>query len=181
MSNRDDIIRVASQDAPNRCQAIRGDGDQCMNQKMDDSDFCPVHGGNRVETKKQQEVTRNYNLTRFRNEIDEKVRSSDFKSFREEIGILRLMLESRLNKCKDTEDLLLMSGPIGELVGRIQGAVLACHKLEGSMGKLLDKQAVIHFASVVIGIISKHVTPDEAAVIADDITNALANIGEEDE
>lgn len=179
-----DIVRADSEQDERRCQgnrSFRTGKEQCINQAMEGSQYCAVHGGNRAVEAEAKQVTRNYQLARWKSEVDQKVSSSGIKGLREEIGILRVIMQERLEFCKDSQTLILQSGPISELASKIQSAVIACHKLEGSMGRLLDKQAVIHFASVVIGIISKHVTADEAALIADEITSALANIGEEDE
>lgn len=88
-------------------------------------------------------------------------------------------MEERMATCHDATDLILQSGPISDLVMKIEKVVGSCHKLEGAMGQLLDKQAILLFASQVIQIISEHIT-DAALVnlIADKITQSLGGADE---
>jgi hypothetical protein len=50
---------------------------------------------------------------------------------------------------------MLNSGAIGDMVLKIEKLVSSCHKLEGLMGQLLDKQAILQFAGEVIDIIGE--------------------------
>ena len=147
------IERAPYPEHPNRCQTTNTRG-QCHNLGAMQPDgkrlkTCLPHGGKLKSTK------RNYNLTKWRARLDAKADAVGIKSLREEIGILRIMLEERLERAQDPMDLILQSGPISELVMKIERVVTSCHKLEGSMGQLLDKQALLAFATSVIGIITE--------------------------
>jgi len=171
---------------PGRCQAVNSQG-QCPNlgARLDEDDaahrgpFCMAHGGNHAVNAQKKERVRNYQLTvaRFRAQLDEKADSVGIKSLREEIAILRICLEERLNKCHDAMDLILQSGSISDMVMKINTVVQSCHKLEGSMGHLLDKQAILQFAQAVIGIISREIIddPEKINIIADAILSELGN------
>lgn len=165
-------------DSPNRCQAIAKHG-QCIMHKAPGSEFCLAHGGNKAEGKRQREGLRNYQLTRFNARLQQLGDSSEIKSLRDEVAILRMIMEERLNQCRDNMDLIYQSGPIGDLVLKIEKVVVSCHKLELATGSLLDKQAIMQFGSELISIISKTVT-DEAALarisgaIYDTITRTVA-------
>jgi len=83
-------------------------------------------------------------------------------------------LEVQINSCNDSVELMLSSGPISDLVLKIEKVVSSCHKLEGSMGQLVDKAALLQFAHQVVSIISKHI--EDSAVlsqIADEILDIL--------
>ena len=58
-----------------------------------------------------------------------------------------MILEEVLNKCKDSKDLILKSSVISDLVVKVEKLVSSCHKMEGSMGQLLDKSAILQFAA----------------------------------
>jgi len=169
---------------PNRCQTINAHG-QCVNLgiKLPDESYgknCLAHGGNQATASYAKTVTRNYNLTiaRFRAQLDEKLGVSELKSLREEISILRILLETRLNRCADAMDLVLQSGPISDMVMKINTVVQSCHKLEGSMGQHLDKTAILQFAQVIIGIVTSVVTDDtQINTIADEILVTVGRIG----
>ena len=128
-----------------------------------------MHGGNKQIASQEAKSLRNYQLTCFRAKLERHSTSDNIKSLRDEIGILRMVLETRLNQCENEMDLLLHSGPISDMVLKID-RLNSCHKLEGLMGQLLDKTAIIQFANVVIDIIGEEIA-DQSAInrIADRI------------
>jgi hypothetical protein len=168
--------RIKSEDDPDRCQGIAAHG-QCTNVHTPNSKYCPVHGGNKGEEAAQKAALRNYRLFKFQNRIQELGDSGNIKSLRDEIAILRLLMEERLNSTKDSTDLILQSGPISDLVMKIDRVVASCHKLEGSMGMLLDKTAVLQFANVVIELIGEELKdqPEMVSRIADRILQSLGD------
>lgn len=125
---------------------------------------------------------RNYRLTKWRDRIHNHADSTQVKSIREEIGILRILLEERLNTCNTSAELMLNSQAIGDLVTKIEHVVTSCHKLESQMGQLLDKQAIIKFAARVVEIITSIIdgflvdgtlTEELATLISSSIADAL--------
>lgn len=144
------------------------------------SSYCHLHGANKtIEAQKSKSLS-NYHLTKWRAKLERHAASPEIKSIREEIGILRMMLEEKLEQCNTPMELMIASGPIADMVLKIEKCVTSCHKLEGSMGQLLDKQAILQFAGEVINIISDIVT-DEAKInaIADKIMATVGRIGDE--
>jgi len=90
-------------------------------------------------------------------------------------------MEEKLNKCEDTNDLLLASGAISDLVLKIEKVVSSCHRLEGSMNQLMDKSAIIQFASEVISIISNKIDDEKILdSIANEILSAISK-GQDDD
>lgn len=168
----------AAPDSPHRCQAVNRQG-QCRNKGIPLPDggfaeYCLAHGGSAQQRSAIKESARNYKLDRWRARLNEKADAEGIKSLRDEIGILRICLEERLNRCNDATDLILQSGPISDMVMKIERVVNSCHKLEGSMGQLLDKQALLQFANKAISIISTHVTDENLlTLIADELVEAL--------
>ena len=170
---------------PNRCQAVNVQG-QCRNLglKLPSGKYAPhclAHGGQHARKAEKKESLRNYQLTiaKWRLKLEDKVDAEGVKSLRDEIAILRICLEERLNRCHDGMDVILQSQAIASMVMNIERVVSSCHKLEGSMGHLLDKQAVLQFAQVVIGIITKALDGDDARInlIADEILQTVGRIG----
>lgn len=180
----DKFERVEDPADPERCQGIRGSGDQCYNKSLPHSDYCAAHGGNKGEEAHERKQANNYRLQqwKWRKRLGELSESDTIKSLREEIGILRVLMEERLTRIEDPTDLILQSGPISDLVMKIDRVVNSCHKLEGSMGQLLDKSAVLQFANVVIDIISQEIEDQEiVSRVADRIIESLAQQGKEDD
>lgn len=175
MSNH--FEKMSSPDDPHRCQAVNSQG-QCRNRGAQlpegYASYCLAHGGNKQQAKVIKESARNYKLDKWRSRLNEKADAEGIKSLRDEIGILRIVLEERLNKCNDAHDLILQSGPISDMIMKIEKVVSSCHKLEGSMGQLLDKQAILQFASKVITILGNHIQDEQLlTLIADEIVEGI--------
>lgn len=172
----DGIKKVDDLADPNRCGGATARG-QCTNEAMPGSDFCKVHGGVDKEAKAS---LRNYHLTKWQDRVSDKASNDNIKNLREEIGIMRVLLEIVINRCENEQEFAMASSKISEMVGKIDALVKSCHKLEGSMGNLLDKQAILQFAGQVIGIISNHLKDtDLLNQIADDITKAIGDTSNE--
>lgn len=162
-------FRKVAPDSPERCQGRYKHG-QCPFAFIPGSKYCIMHGGHVVEKSKDKTNQRSYRLDKWRSRVSEFADDERVKGLREEIGILRVVLEETMNSCKDTTDLLIYSAKIADLVTRIEKIVSSCHRLEASTGMLLDKSAALHLASVIVEIIGRFVT-DENAV--DSISNEI--------
>ena len=167
------IGKIKDPTDPNRCQAVTANG-QCTNTTTPHSNYCAIHGGNKAEVREQKTRLRNYQLQQYRQRTAELSSSNEIKSLRDEIGILRMMLEQRINSCSTDSDLMVAAPAIGDMVMKVERLVTSCHKLEGQLGNHLDKQVLISFAQQVIQCISNHVEPDIAGVIADEIIKIMA-------
>ena len=151
-----EIKRVKNPDDPNRCQFMIGSAGQCLNQAVPGGKYCPIHGGGMVEKSRQKKEIKNYYLAKdkYRQIVEAKADSPKLKSLREEIGILRMILETLLNKIEDDVDLIINAPKISDLVMKVEKVVLSANKLEASLGNLLDKQFVINFSNRLIQLIN---------------------------
>jgi hypothetical protein len=166
---REDLIPIEYPEDPQRCQAHTG-ARQCTFKRIEGADFCGAHKGSAHKHFQEKASLSNYRLTVYQGRLLDKKGSSEIKSLRDEIGILRILMEERLNQCKTDVDLMINAGVIGDLTMKIEKLVTSCHKLEGSMGELLDKQALIQFANEMISIIGEEVKDPE---VVDKIASKL--------
>jgi len=180
----ENIQRMEYPEDPERCQGIASNG-QCLNKGLLMPDgtrtkFCTIHGQAQAKIAENQNV-RNYQLTKFKARLERHATSPVIKNLRDEVGILRMMMEERLNRCQDDNDLLLQSGAISDLALKIEKVVGSCHKLEGSMNQLLDKQAILQFASEMISVIGEEVQ-DAAAIgrITDRVMVIIGRLGQDE-
>lgn len=129
-------------------------------------------------------ATRQYKLLKWQERVSQFAEHSEAKNLRDEIGILRMMLEERLNMCTDSQELMMHSSVISSLVEKIERTVLSCHKLEDSMGSLLDKSILIQFADRVISIVSEvfaNATPEQMTRLGLQVVACVTTIGKEQE
>ena len=143
---------------------------QCPFLKVNGTDHCPRHGGALSEHQEEKEAVRNYHLTKWQARVNTLADNSGIKSLREEVGILRMILENMLNQARDEQELLMFSARASDLVMKIERLVSSCDKMEGKMGQLLGKDSVLRLAAQYVEIITEHV---EDADIIDKISTKM--------
>ena len=178
------IDKCQEPDDPRRCQAVVANG-QCHNISVEGGSTCRIHGGNMVQLNLAKQAANNYRLDKFKARIDRLSTNPQIKSIREEIAILRMLVEERLNKCVNENDLIIYSQQISDLVMKVQMVVTNCHKLESNLRVSMDKQAVLQFASEVVEIVGSELSGIEGAEaivekIADRIIQSMAKKEEEE-
>ena len=175
--NPNGIQKVSDPADPHRCQTVNIQG-QCNNLAVEGGKNCICHGGNKQIASQKLASLRNYHLTRFQGRVAQLGSSPNIKNLRDEVAILRMMLEERMNTCADANDLLMQSHTLSDLIMKIEKLVTSCNKLEGSLGQVMDKSAILQFANIVINIITTHIE-DEAAInkIASELMEEIGRIG----
>ena len=175
-----DIERCNGPDDPDRCQAVNSVG-QCNNKANAPSSYCLAHGGNKAAESANKAALRNYRHSKWQARINTHADSAVIKSLREEIGILRIIMEERLDACKTDMDIILQSGPIMDLVMKIEHLVTSCHKLEDKLKVVVDRAQLLQFASMVINIVGNRVSDEQVLEdIGDEILAAVGKLGDDD-
>lgn len=166
--------KVKDEDDPQRCQHIIPTTGQCMLKAVVNSTYCPAHGGNKAFEAVQRKELRNYRLNKFKARIQELGNNEEIISLRDEIGILRILVEEKINQCQTETDLTLISGPLSDLLMKVEKVVSSCNRLESKLGDHLDRTKVLQFAQTIVQIISNYIT-DESALesISNEIFTAL--------
>ncbi len=175
----DKIQRIEYEADPNRCQGMTGKG-QCMCKAMEGGKFCPIHAG-AGKIKIKEEKHKNYLLVKWQARIEEKKQSPDLKNLRDEIGILRMLMEERLNQCESSADLMLHSTALSDLAIKIEKMVGSCQKLEEKLGNVLDKQSILNFASKIIAVLGTELEGQDELLerISNKILVAIGELGNE--
>lgn len=106
-----DIVKVEPDD-PNRCQSTSTQYGQCMNKAIEGSDFCICHGGAAAINRRNKEAMRNYSLTKWQAKLDQHRDAPNIKSLRDEVAILRMLMQERLEKCSTELDLIYNPAPL---------------------------------------------------------------------
>lgn len=166
--------RITDPADPERCQA-GGNHGQCPYKGVILPDgtrakYCPRHGGNKVIAKSEREETRLYLAAQWREKIGDQADHPKFKSLREEVGILRMMLDNKLEQIKDNVQLMLQSQSVSALIQQIRDTLKVCQHIELSSGQMLDKNQALQLVTEIADIVSKYVTdPDTIRILADEM------------
>jgi hypothetical protein len=147
--------------ASERCEGSAGDIGQCPYCKIEGTNYCARHGGAVALNNQKQQRLRNYRLTKYQARVGQFADNDALKSLREEVGILRMIMEEMLNQCENATDILLYSTRMADLVMKIEKLVTSCDKMESKMGLLLSRDSVLQLAGEYIAIISDHVEDQE--------------------
>lgn len=147
-SMADGITKVTNPADPERCQGIAASG-QCMNRIVPGTQYCPVHGGVRQQVVQERRTIYEINSARMRARLQSKTSGPDVLTLHDEVGVLRILLEDHLNTIQDGDihDMIAKSGPISDLVAKIERAVVSCSKLELTRGQTLGRKQLAQFAS----------------------------------
>jgi hypothetical protein len=157
-----------------RCEAIINSGAQCLNASVPGCTRCEMHGANKELEKQEKASLRLYRLSKHQARANDLTDHAKNKSLKEEIALLRILLEEKWNKCQDEYDLLVNAGPISDLVMKIERLVASCHKLDMSMGGLLDKTKIKQIASEILNSLATHLAeqvndPDIVSLILESV------------
>jgi len=177
----DKFERVAYPEDPRRCQKVMRRTGQCTLVVVEGEKYCYAHINNQLTQRRKHDVAQ-YRVQLYQQRLSEFADSDQIKSLREEIGILRLTLETLLNRCLSPNDLIINSNRIADLTTRIQKLVESAQRLELSTGFLMDKTTLERILAHVISICDRRI-PDEATkrLVADDIFEVLAKKVTDDE
>lgn len=179
----ENVFQRCEPDDPSRCQATGGTG-QCPYRAVgtrangqaewEGSKYCPRHGGNKFAEAQRKESARLYLSAKWKEKIGNQAYHPKYKSLREEMGILRMTLETRLDFCQSAQDLLMYSGSITELVREIGKMAKVAHGIEKDMGHLLDKDQAEAWVMQLLQLIGNYVTdPDQLQKLAEDMVASL--------
>lgn len=152
--------QVDHPDDKERCQALAGKN-QCIQRQVPGSKYCPVHGGNKALKSEALASLNRYRLGKYQARVEHFTSDAQIKDLRAELGILRMILEEKLNLCLEIPELVIQASPIGELILKIQKLVETIHKLDKDLENLLDKPQILVLAERIIAIMNDEIT-DEA-------------------
>lgn len=167
--------RVEYDADPDRCQAVGAHG-QCPFKRVSPSNYCPRHGANKLVESNNKQALRTYRLGRWEERKNQFADDEKIKSLREEIGLLRIIIEEIMKTCSNENELIINAPKISDLVMKVEKLVVSCNNLETKLGLLLDRAAIIQFASVIVEIVSEYVTDaDHREVLSDKILDVVSN------
>lgn len=176
--------RADGPDDPNRCQALsHGGSQQCSFKAVEGTKYCPRHGANRQLAKQEKESIRLYRLAKWRDRLENKIDHPKMKSLNEEVAILRMTLESKLERLENDEMLILASGGVVELIREIQKTVRTLHQIDKDSKNFLDRTQAFVFIQEIAKTISKYIKDEDVLLkISEEISSSLERlIGEKHE
>lgn len=123
---------------------------QCKYDALEGTRFCAHHARDN-----KSGLTRQYMLSKakYRERYSDFADHNEIRSLRDEIAIIRMLLEQRLNMVQSDSELLASCGQIAALAITIEKLVKSCHQLESKLGTLLGKPTLLNIASSIVQIL----------------------------
>ena len=162
-------------EASNRCQGITAKG-QCVLAQVEPSKFCHLHGGGVVSGAQRRIAVKQYMLDKAHVRARTLTNDSQIKGLRGEIGILRMILETQIDRCPTPTQLAVAAPSLSDMIMKIQKLVTSCHRLEEAMGHTLDQDQLAVIADSIIQVIGDYITDEtQLKEIAGRIGEAIAH------
>jgi hypothetical protein len=145
--------RVADND-PRRCQSTHS-SQQCPYKAVEGRNYCPRHLGS--DQGEKRESVKKYITAKWQDRIGSQADHPEIKNLNEEVGILRMTLEAKLNQCNDENMLLMYSSTLTTLVREIRDTVSHLHKIQMQTNSVLDRTQALDFVYKLGEIIFKEI------------------------
>lgn len=160
------------------CEFVLKNGQRCKNKKEDECERCAMHGANALKQSAEKKRLNMYKLAKYQGRVDELAEHDKVKSLRNEIGILRMLFEEKYNAAAagGEHSLILCSGPLTDMLMKIEKLVSSCQRLENSLDNMLDKQQVKNIATRLMQSLSECVneldlSPEVASALLEKVAN----------
>jgi hypothetical protein len=149
---------------------------QCIFLAIPPGTYCPIHNGLQAVRSADKQELYNLNKTEVLIRLQQFRDHPDSAKLTTELGVLRLTLETLLNKLNDNFELITNSAIITNLINSIEKTLSANFKLEQHMNDLLSLTQVIIMAQSLFNIITQFVKdPDIIETIAQEFEQILKN------
>jgi hypothetical protein len=165
--------RVSREDHPDRCGAVGPKG-QCQFYRTPNGTMCIKHGGTAQEKAHKREDLEQYRLGKYKARVADFATNPKVLTLRDEIGITRMLLETKLNRWSEADDLIAHSGVILQNITAIQKLVTDCKKLESQMGMLLDRAAIQKLCDGILNVMVRYLDEDQMREVADLVMGEIA-------
>jgi len=151
----------------NRCKWVTAAG-QCDREAVQGS-FCQNHGP--VDP---DQALRHYQITNclVGGTHDRHNAVNQIKDLREEIALTRALIETRLNLATNEAEFVASMGILHQYLSTVEKLVSACHRMDSSLGNVLNKASILNLAQELVGIISEEL---EGVPGRDDIVDRIAH------
>lgn len=156
-----------------QCEYITYKG-QCKKEAYPGSRFCTDHSAHNTESMINQ-----YRVAcKLLGDAPQRhSQTTELKSLRGEIALLRSLIESRLNMIQSDAELVAAMPSLKDSFLAVEKLVASCHQMDTKLSNLLDKHALISVAQDIIQIIDQHMRDIARDDI--DVNAAIETVGQE--
>ena len=152
--------RVPYAEHPDRCQGADSKG-QCWLYRMDHSQFCGRHGGNRAGQELRKAARRELMANSFTQSVAEGSQSPGLISLATEVAALKELMKIKMNLMTDPSSTEIHSHGLVQLIVASEKLVTSCSRLQEKLGNMMSAQQAMEFASEIMTIVAEEVGESE--------------------
>jgi hypothetical protein len=141
------------------CQGIDARGEMCKYKPVAGGVYCVYHGGRGqlAALSERQQSIYDFQKTQYLRQVEQKInaieRNPRSQSMRDEIGILRVMLQEILDSCTDEALLVLRAGEITNLTVSIEKLMKTSFTMDKEMKELMTKDDAKALAQKLLNVL----------------------------
>lgn len=156
-----------------RCEHTSKSG-QCYHTAVEGSKFCADHCRDPQAGSKRQYML---NKAIYQQRYSAFAESDDLRTLKDEIAILRMVMQERLNMIGSDSEMLASCGQIASLAVTIERLVKSCHTLESRLGSLLAKPTLLGIANDMVQILLQELADQpNYEVLVDKISERILKV-----
>mgnify|MGYP000845683266 CR=1 FL=1 len=144
-----EIPVVVPDDDPNRCKGM-ANGSQCHFKAIEGGEMCIIHGGNTYIMSANKKNIYDLRKTRYLQDFKRMSENSFWRSNREEVGILRVVLQDIISKCESTNDIYVNASRISEIVSKINKLLETSLKIDEKLKALITEEKMYEIAQLLV-------------------------------
>lgn len=173
-----EIPEIVAEDDPRRCKGM-SNGSQCLFRAVEGGDYCTIHGGNTIELKNKKKEIYDLRKTRYLQEFRRMSENSFWRSNREEVGILRVILQELLQKCESQNDIYVNASKMSDIISKINKLLETSLKIDEKLKALISEEKMYEIAQLLVDAVFKIIEdPIKCTTIAEKFEEILINARE---
>lgn len=174
-----EVERIKSNDDPRRCES-GGKTGQCPMVRTPNSRYCNRHSGALTEIKIARQDAELYKLSVFKARLESFGQAEGVIGLRQEIGIMRILIEEMMNQIKGPNDVVIYSVKIGDLISKLNRLVTDAHKLESQLESTIDRNKLNKICDGIGELIAPFLSPDQLSSVAARLGLLIERVTHED-
>ncbi len=166
---------------PRRCQAVIPSRGQCNLMAVEGSQYRPCHGGNKAAQDQKKARIHRYRVAKYQARVDSLTDNNAIKSLRDEIALIRMLVQNHLNFVEqDDNHLLTFSSVIQKLIRQVESLSISCAQIENKLKDFMDAGNAIEMAHDLIGAVRTKVPDSEiSSAVRHEVTEAISHLHSE--
>jgi transketolase C-terminal domain/subunit len=102
-----------------------------------------------------------YQIEKYKDTYERMYRKQDYKSLRDEVALIRMMIQKVMANCDGNDSLLIATSPlISRMLESTEKLVSSAHKMDVATGKTISEDSLIDFGAEMLALMQEYIPQD---------------------